>query len=292
MNNNINNKMNNLNSFSSSIMSAIITKTTISPLTRIKVLQQLQSYHNTKNYNTFLDSVKYIYKNEGFRGYYKGNMANILKGIPNYCIKFPLNNFFLNYLAKDQGFTSIKQLPYQELLKAGVFTGFNQVLFTYPLDLIRTRVSQDKSMLSKNISIRKCLQQTIQNEGFVGLYRGLTPAIATTPFYIGIQLSTYQFLRKKDNFLSNSLVSGSIAGILSQTLMYPGDTIKRQLQINGMNSNQQFNSLKGCIQSIYSKNGIKGFYRGILLNSLKSIPEVAIKFTVFDLLFNYQNQYF
>ena len=38
------------------------------------------------------------------------------------------------------------------------------------------------------------------NEGFVGLYRGLTPAIATTPFYIGIQLSTYQFFKKKEIF--------------------------------------------------------------------------------------------
>lgn len=273
----------NKKSLLSSIGTAIFTKTLTAPLTRIKVLQQLQSFHKTNKYNHFFKSLQNIHLNEGFKGYFKGNMANIMKAIPNYCIKFPLNNFYITKIKKYKGQININ---YTDLLLAGVLTGFNQVIFTYPLDLIRTRITQDNTIIRKNLSITECFQKTIQNEGFLSLYKGLTPALLTTPIYIGIQLSTYQFLRKKDTIVSNSLIAGSLSGLLSQSLMYPGDTIKRHLQIDGMNKSKKYTNIKHCIQSIYQHQGLKGFYKGIFLNSIKSIPEVAIKFTIYDLLFN------
>lgn len=83
------------------------------------------------------------------------------------------------------------------------------------------------------------------------------------------------------------MIAGSLAGLLSQSLMYPGDTVKRQLQIDGMNGVKKYNNITNCIKIIYRQNGIKGFYKGILLNSFKSIPEVAIKFTIYEFLFNF-----
>ena len=41
-----------------------------------------------------------------------------------------------------------------------------------------------------------------------------------------------------------------------------------------------------CILKIYTQQGIKGFYKGIMINSVKSIPEIAIKFTVYDYIKN------
>jgi len=54
-----------------STFSAVITKTFTALITRIKVLQQIQSYHNCYNYTCISNSVKYIYKNEGLMGYFK-----------------------------------------------------------------------------------------------------------------------------------------------------------------------------------------------------------------------------
>lgn len=183
----------NKKSLLSSIGTAFFTKTLTAPLTRLKVLKQLQIFHRTNNYSNIYNGLQYIYKNEGIPGYFKGNWANILKAIPNYCIKFPLNNLFLNLISKNKGIDSIKHLNYNHLLIAGIFTGFNQVTITYPLDLIRTRIAQDKSMITKNLSIIDCFKNTVKKEGFLSLYKGLLPALATTPIYIGLQLSTYQF---------------------------------------------------------------------------------------------------
>ena len=53
-------------SFLSSITTATLTKTLISPLMRVKTLIQIQNYHNTNNYTNLFSSLKLIKKNEGF----------------------------------------------------------------------------------------------------------------------------------------------------------------------------------------------------------------------------------
>jgi len=267
---------------SSSIGTAIATKTSVSPLTRVKVLQQIQFYHSTQHYNSFINSFKYIYKQEGFRGFFKGNMVNIYKSVPNYCLKFPLNDLYINRIISKTQYSSIRELPFNELLKAGIFTGIIQTSCTYPIDLVRTRITQDANMLKQKVSMSRCFIDTIKNEGAVGLYRGFSPAIMTTPIYIGLQLSCFQYFRNQDNIFSNSLIAGATAGFISQGIMYPGDTVKRQLQINGMNNHTQYNGLTECIINIYKKQGLGGFYKGIMLNSIKSIPEIAIKFTIYE----------
>ena len=266
---------------SSSTVTAIATKTAVSPITRIKVLQQIESYHKSNNYLNFNKSVQYIYKQEGFKGFYKGNLTNIYKSIPNYCLKFPLNDLYLNNVIKTKNYKSIKELPFNELLKAGIFTGTIQTSVTYPIDLVRTRITQDNNMLKYNNGIISCFLETIRKEGFFSLYSGFKPAILTSPIYIGLQLSIFQRLKNRDDILSNNIFAGGIAGTVAQLVMYPGDTVKRHMQIDGINSNQ-YSNLRSCITNIYKRNGIAGFYRGILLNSIKTIPEIIIKFSVYN----------
>ena len=265
----------------SSFTTAIFTKTAVSPITRIKVLKQIESYHSTTKYNNFNQSIKYIYNNEGFLGFYKGNMINIYRAIPNYSLKFPLNDLYLTSIIKDSKYRSIKELPFNELLKAGVFTGSIQTTIMYPIDVIRTRIIQDKEMIKKRNKITKCLTDTIKKEGFKSLYNGFTPAILTSPLYIGLQLSLYQSFKNRDDILSNSLIAGGLSGIISQSIMYPGDTIKRHLQINGFGT-KKYSNLLDCIYTIYKNEGVAGFYKGIKLNSIKSIPEIAIKFSIYE----------
>jgi len=266
---------------SSSTATAIVTKTAVSPITRIKVLQQIESYHKCTNYINFNTSVRYIYKHEGIRGFYKGNLTNIYKSIPNYCLKFPLNDLYLNNVIKTKNYKSIKELPFNELLKAGIFTGTIQTSVTYPVDLIRTRITQDVSMFKQNNGIISCFTETVRKDGFLSLYRGFTPAILTSPVYIGLQLSIFQNLKNRDDILSNNIFAAGTAGTVAQLIMYPGDTVKRHMQIDGINSNQ-YTNLRSCVTDIYKKNGIAGFYRGILLNSIKTIPEIIIKFSVYN----------
>ncbi len=79
-------------------------------------------------------------QNEGIVGLFKGNLANIYKSIPNYCIKFPLNEFYLRKIIKNENASSIKELNFNQLFYCGLLTGTVQTSITYPIDLVRTRI--------------------------------------------------------------------------------------------------------------------------------------------------------
>lgn len=267
----------------SGVFSASITKTGIAPFVRVKTLMQIQSYHNTNNYQNLWGSLKYIIRNEGIKGLYKGNLINISKAVPNYCMKFTLNEYYIKYLLKKNNCESMNNLKFINLLEAGVITGAVQTTLVYPIDLVRTRIIQDKQMLGKDISIYNCTRDIIKKRGILSLYTGFTPAIVSAPFYVGLSLANYQYLKCQDNILSNSFIAGGIAGVTSQTLTYPGDTIKKQMQINGMKSTR-YTGLIDCIKTMYKQNGMKGFYRGFWINTFKAAPEIGLKFLVYELV--------
>lgn len=270
----------------SGIFSASITKTGIAPFVRVKTLMQIQTYHNTNNYTNLYDSLKYIVRNEGFRGLYKGNMINLAKSVPNYCMKFTVNEYYIKHLLKQNGCKNMNELNFPKLLEAGILTGVIQTSLMYPIDLVRTRIIQDKQMLGRDISIPQCAREIVRKGGVFALYTGFLPTIISAPIYVGLSLANYQYLKGRDDILSNSFIAGAIAGVTSQTLTYPGDTIKKQLQVNGMNS-QKYTGLIDCIKTMYRANGIGGFYRGFAINTAKAAPELGLKFFVYELFKHY-----
>lgn len=80
-----------------------------------------------------------------------------------------------------------------------------------------------------------------------------------------------------------SLAAGASAGLCAQTLCYPGDTMRRQLQADGMGGEKRvFNGAVGCFKHILKQEGIPGFYRGLPVNIVKCIPEAGIQFASYD----------
>jgi solute carrier family 25 phosphate transporter 23/24/25/41 len=81
------------------------------------------------------------------------------------------------------------------------------------------------------------------------------------------------------------LASGAAAGLVAQSLMYPGDTLRRRMQTNGIGGESRtYTSTWHCCRVIMRKEGIQGFYRGLVANSLKAFPLAGFQFLFFDLL--------
>ena len=80
-----------------------------------------------------------------------------------------------------------------------------------------------------------------------------------------------------------SMISGACAGLIAQTSAYWGDTIKKQMQANGVSGEKKYSGFLDCVSKIYKRGGVRGFYPGIALNSIKCIPEAGIQFAVYDL---------
>ncbi len=177
-------------------------------------------------------------------------------------------------------------------MKAGWLAGVSQATLTYPLEVVRTRLSIDKQMGGTYKGIIDCAAQTIRAEGVTALYKGYIMTFISTPVYVGLQMSLYQY------FLNNApktedgktpiyqkLICGACAGLIAQTTAYPGDTIKKQLQSNGVHGEKpKFKGLIDCVSQIIRKEGVRGLYPGLTLNSIKCLPEAGIQFAVYEFM--------
>jgi solute carrier family 25 phosphate transporter 23/24/25/41 len=95
---------------------------------------------------------------------------------------------------------------------AGAFAGVCSVTATYPLDLIRTRLSLPASGTG-SLSIMACARQIYATEGGVrALYRGLGPTLAGIAPYVALNFTVYEGLKAsvKDLKLARNLSVKSV----------------------------------------------------------------------------------
>ena len=63
-----------------------------------------------------------------------------------------------------------------------------------------------------------------------------------------------------------NLMLGGASGTLAATVCYPLDTIRRRMQMRG----KVYNSQLDAFGTIWRTEGVKGFYRGWVANSIKA----------------------
>lgn len=218
-------------------------------------------------------------------------------------------------------------LSFGSQMACGCFAGAVQILATYPLDLARTRLQLSEVVGARYRGIFHCLSLTVQREGAGALYKGLLPSLAAGVPYVGLQMSFYSQLkalpvwrRRADGSLTvgSMLAAGSLAGIASQTISYPLDTVRHRMQADGLGGAARVYSgarncirmsAPGCMQgkgglarshllmrpsclpapplflaAVLLKEGARGFFRGWLLNTARALPGAATQFCVYDSL--------
>ena len=83
-------------------------------------------------------------------------------------------------------FPSKEELHPLQRLMAGGLAGSTACALTYPLDLVRARLTLQSGTNAKYKGIVHGLQCVVREEGVLALYRGLWPSIAGIFPYIGI----------------------------------------------------------------------------------------------------------
>lgn len=277
-----------------------ITKTAVAPLERVKILLQVQGMNMKATegkldktqfkYRGVLGTAKTVLSEEGFLALYAGNGANVLRVVPVYALKFSFNNQFKDLVRKPG-----EELSFAQLILAGTMAGLFQTCMTYPLETVRTRLSLGLGMGSKYNGIVDVFRQTIKSEGVSGLYKGIGPTFVSGSPYVGLQMSFYEVFKRsfdeRDSDTSigvrqlEKLIAGAAAGLIAQTLTYPGDTIRRRMQMNGMNGEAKtYRNSWDCILKLCRAEGVVGLFNGLGANLIRAIPGAAIQFWAYDLL--------
>ncbi|KAK1358440.1 hypothetical protein POM88_051696 [Heracleum sosnowskyi] len=107
----------------------------------------------------------------------------------------------------------------------GGLAGITAASATYPLDLIRTRLSAQRSTIYYQ-GIGHALRTICRDEGFFGLYKGMGATLLGVGPSIAISFSVYEAIRThwhskrpNDSTTMVSLASGSLSGLASSTVI-------------------------------------------------------------------------
>lgn len=258
-------------------------------------------------------SIMAMYRNiiqkEGVVGLWAGNGANLLRVFPAKAIVFSTNDMFKSFLCRLTG--SEKASGALSFL-AGGLAGMSATAVTYPLDFARGRISGKLAKGQKGggssrplkdyNGIGKTIVLTIKDEGFSALYKGITPTLFGAMPYEGIKFGTVGLLEqllpsKQDQpssyYVTRKMVMGGLGGVMAGLITYPNDTVRRLLQLQGSRgTSTEFDGYWDCVRKTYKEHGITRFYRGLTINTIRMMPNVAIQFASYELLKQWTADYF
>lgn len=262
-----------------------------------------------------VSGLKYMVKNESVLGLYKGNGAQAIRifpysGIQFFSFEFYKKNVFGQWLGSKPG-----QANHMQKLLAGGAAGGTAVILTYPLDLVRARLTfQVKSKTEMKVgsagnmsrsAIINTMVHAFKNEGGIkALYRGMSATlIAMIPYnacnFYTVDSSKRLALQSHPHIFGridpktgevtlktqSRLLFAAMSAAVANTVGYPLDVARRRMQLALLSSDTakfSENAFK-TLKLIYQENGItKGLYRGLSINYLRVVPLFAVQYAMND----------
>eukprot|EP01134_Creolimax_fragrantissima_P007420 CFRG7420T1 len=289
-------------SLTAGVLSGVVARTVTAPLELVKTLLQLQRAHlsnvaKESKYKGMLHAAYTITKEEGIAALWKGNAVGCVRLGSYTGIKF------LTYDTSKRYYTP-SDFGHIERLAFGSFAGIGATVFTYPLDLIKTRLSIQKYGDGPYNSTTDAVRKIFRVEGARGLYKGLVPTVVGVVPFEGVQFATYEYLKEvtrnhrwpkwrwrdpnKTNHDSiDILTMGSIAGAAGQTVSYPLDLVRKRMQVQSNSKGTQkplYRNSWHCLHTVVlNEGGIPALFKGTLPNLLRVIPYGALIFYTYEL---------
>lgn len=82
------------------------------------------------------------------------------------------------------------------------------------------------------------------------------------------------------------LIAGGSAGVVTWAFATPMDVIKARLQMSGAGG-REYNGVLHCMRVSIREEGLRVFFKGLLLNSLRAFPVNAITFLTYESLMGF-----
>ncbi|XBW36767.1 hypothetical protein QEN19_002344 [Hanseniaspora menglaensis] len=278
-------------------VAGICAKTLIAPLDRIKILFQTGNPHFLQyrgSMNGLMKAMHHIFLIDGVAGVFQGHSATLLRIFPYAGIKFITYEQFRSFFIPSKEYEQ-----HWRRLVSGSCAGLSSVFVTYPLDLIRVKMAYITHRKEAKLIplIKSIYKNSSSKPGIQNFYRGFMPTMYGMIPYSGVAFFAHDFChdifkspflrqlaveRKQDDKVLlktwAELVSGALAGMLSQSAAYPFEIIRRRLQVTSI---MKLNSTS-MAKLIYKEQGFKGFYVGLSIGYLKVMPMVACSFYVYE----------
>ena len=233
-----------------------------------------------------------IFRNEGITAFWKGNIPAeglyLSYGAVQF-LTYRSTNELIDKLGSGNVPGSVKSFV------AGALAGTTATTATYPLDLLRTRFAAqgtEKVYAGLAASVR----DITRHEGYTGFFRGLSAGIGQVVPYMGLFFSLYEGLKPvlaqlELPFRSSDAVAGVTASVLSKSAVFPLDTVRKRLQVQGPTRARYISGAKmpvyergilNTIGMIVRMEGARGLYRGLTVSLIKAAPASAVTMWTYE----------
>lgn len=254
------------------------------PTEYVKTQLQLDEKGAAKKYNGIADCVKKTVKTNGFFGLYRGLSVLLYGSIPKSAVRFGAFETFKTKMMDHNG-----QLSTGGKLLAGLGAGVAEaILAVTPMETVKVKFINDQR--SANPQFRGFfhgVSTIIKQEGFMGVYKGLTATIMkqgsnqAIRFYV---MESLKDLYKGDDPkkpVPKMLVGafGAVAGAASVFGNTPIDVVKTRMQ--GLEA-AKYKSTADCFMKILKNEGPTAFYKGTVPRLGRVCLDVAITFMIYD----------
>ncbi|CAG9466682.1 unnamed protein product [Pedinophyceae sp. YPF-701] len=295
--------------FAAGGVAGVCARTASAPLDRIKLLFQVQAVGGAGSglgkgsYTGIWQAVSKIYAEEGLLAFWRGNATNAVRVFPYSAAQMMSNDYYKRMLAAASSSgadardsragtpppdsTPRNPLSVPQRLVAGALAGMTATALTHPLDTLRLRMALPGS---PKLGVVSSAAGIMAAESSLALYRGLVPALIGIAPFAALQFASHDILRQLaygpagpapgNRSLPLDLSIGAAAGSVAGTVCYPLDTIRRRMQMKDCSYSGQADAFV----TIWRQEGLRGFFRGWVANTLKVVPQTAIRFVAYEKL--------
>ncbi|XP_066996346.1 mitochondrial coenzyme A transporter SLC25A42 isoform X2 [Anabrus simplex] len=181
-------------------------------------------------------------------------------------------------------------------LMAGAIAGAAAKTTIAPLDRTKINFQISNSPYSARGALR-FLENTYKREGLLSLWRGNSATMARIVPYAAIQFTAHEQWKRILHVDTDKnkttppfirFLSGSLAGVTSQSLTYPLDLARARMAVT---HKEQYRTLGQVFVKIWTEEGPRTFYRGYVPTVLGVIPYAGVSFFTYDSLKKFYSEY-
>ncbi|XP_053547446.1 solute carrier family 25 member 33 [Bombina bombina] len=238
-----------------------------------------------------LQVLKSILEKEGPKSLFRGLGPNLVGVAPSRAI------YFASYSKSKEQFNAIF-VPNSNIVhmcSAGCAAFVTNTMMN-PIWMVKTRMQLERRVIgSKQMNALQCARYVYQTEGMRGFYRGLTASyagISETMICFVIYESLKKHLQEvhlsaanasgekgSANFLGFMFAAAFSKGCAS-CIAYPHEVIRTRLREEGT----KYNTFCQTARLVAREEGYSAFYRGLLAQLFRQIPNTAIVLSTYELL--------
>ena len=289
-----------------------VSRVAVAPLDVVKIRMQVQVEPVLNGvaggkYRGIVQCATTILKEEGARGLWAGTVPALFLWVPYTAIQFASLGEFRRR-AREAGRDPTAP-PWAFL--GGAIAGASATACTYPFDVVRTVLAAQGSPRVYD-SLAHAAVGIVRDRGVAGLYAGCGVTLIEIVPASAIQFGAYAALRNLatrggvygDGEIESrggggerridpatNAACGFGAGTVARLIIHPLDVVKKRFQVAGLARSLRYGervapaayaNFASAFGAILRKEGVAGFYKGLLPGVIKSAPASAITFAVYE----------